>query len=45
MKYLASNVKNIKETLGKMQKYVLSKTIESSKANNIKDLESISKAA
>ena len=39
------DVKNIKETLGRIQKYVLSKTIKSSKANNIKDLKGVSKVA
>jgi len=38
MEYLASDIKNIKESLGRMQKYILGKTIESNKANNIKDL-------
>ena len=45
MEHLASNIKNIKESLGRMQKYILSKTIESNKANNIKDLEDVGKVA
>jgi len=45
MEYLASDISNIKESLGRIQKYILGKTIESNNANNIKDLESISKVA
>jgi len=45
IEHLASNISNIKESLERIQKYILSKTIESNNANNIKDLESISKAA
>jgi len=43
MEHLVLDIKNIKETLGKIQKYVLSKTIESSKANDIKNLEGFGK--
>jgi len=43
IEYLASDIKNIKESLGRMQKYILSKAIESDKANNIKDLKGVSK--
>ena len=43
IKHLALDIKNIKETLGRMQKYVLSKAIESGKANDIKNLESVDK--
>jgi len=43
MEYLASDISNIKESLGRIQKYILGKTIESNNANNIKDLENISK--
>jgi len=41
---LASDIGNIKESLGRIQKYILSKTIESNNANNPKDLEGIGKA-
>jgi len=45
IKHLVSNISNIKESLGRIQKYILSKTIESNNTNNIKDLEGVSKAA
>ena len=45
MEYLASNISNIKESLGRIQKYILSKTIESNNTNNIKDFKGISKVA
>jgi len=45
IEYLASNIKNIKESLGRMQKYILDKTIENNNANSIKDLKDVSKAA
>ena len=45
MEYLASNINNIKESLGRIQKYILSKTIESNNTNNIKDFKGISKVA
>ena len=38
-------MKNIKESLTRIQKYILGKTIEDSDANNIKDLKDISKMA
>ena len=44
MEYLASNIKNIKESLRRMQKFILGKAIKGNKANNIKDLENIGKA-
>jgi len=40
-----SDIKNIKESLTRMQKYILDKTIKGSEANNVKDLESVGKAA
>ena len=43
IEHLVSNISNIKESLGRIQKYILSKTIESNNANNIKDLEGVSK--
>jgi len=45
MEYLASDIKNIKESLTRIHKYILGKSIDGDKANNIKDLESIGKAA
>ena len=44
MEHLASNINNIKESLGRIQKYILGKTIERDNANNIKDLEGVGKA-
>jgi len=45
MEHLASDIKNIKESLQRMQRYILGKAIDGSKANNIKDLKGVSKAA
>ena len=45
MEHLASDIKNIKESLYRMEKYILSKDIKSNKANDIKDLEGLGKAA
>jgi len=45
MEHLASNISNIKESLGKIQKYILGRTIKSDNANNIKDLKDVSKVA
>jgi len=45
MKYLVSDIKNIKESLGRMQKYILSKAIEDNKAHDIPDLKVVSKVA
>ena len=45
MEHLASDISNIKESLERIQKYILNKTIESNNANNIKDLESFGKTA
>jgi len=45
MEYLASNIKNIKELLQRMQRYILGKTINGSKANNIKDLKEVGRVA
>ena len=44
MEYLVSDVKHIKESLRRMQKYILNKSIESNKANDIRDLEDVRKA-
>ena len=43
MEHLVSDVKNIKESLTRIHKYILGKFIDGSKANNVKDLEGISK--
>jgi len=45
MEHLASDVKNIKDSLIRMCKFILGKSIEDDKANNIKDLKGVSKAA
>ena len=45
MEYLASDMKNIKKSLRRMQKFIFNKTIEGDKANDIKDLKGVSKAA
>ena len=44
MEYLAFNALNIKESLIRMWKYIASKSIDSDKANNIKDLNGMGKA-
>ena len=45
IEHLASDIKNIKESLHRMQKYILDKTINGDKANNVKDLEDVGKTA
>ena len=45
MEHIISDIKNIKEFLHRMQKYILDKAIDSNKANNIKDLEGVGKVA
>ena len=45
MEYIGSNIKIIKESLSRMEKFILDKSIDSSKANNIKDFEGLSKVA
>ena len=45
MEHLASDIKHIKELLWRIQKYILNKSIEGDKANNIKNLEGIGEAA
>jgi len=45
MEHLASNIKNIKESLHRMQKYILGKLSNGNKANNVKDLEVVRKIA
>ena len=45
IEHLVSDIKNIKGSLHRMQKYILGKVIDSDKANDIKDLKSIGKVA
>jgi len=45
MEHLDSDIKNIKKSLSRMEKYILSKSIDGNKANNIKDFEGLDKAA
>jgi len=45
MEHLASNAKNIKESLCHMQKHILNKVIDGDKANDIKNLEGIGEVA
>ena len=45
MEHLGLDIKNIKESLFRMEKYILGKGIDSSKANDIKDLKGLGKAA
>jgi len=44
MEHLASDIKNIKDSLIRMRKYILGKSIEGDKANSVKDLEGVGKA-
>ena len=43
IKHLALDIKNIKDSLLRMQNYILSKSIESNKANDIKNLKRVGK--
>jgi len=45
MEHLGSDIKNIKELLSRMEKYVLSQSIDGNKANDIKNFESLGKTA
>ena len=45
MEHLASDVKNIKDSLIRIHKYILDKAIDSSKTNSVKNLEGVGKAA
>jgi len=45
IEHLASDIKNIKDSLIRMHKYILGKTIDGNKANSVKDLKSVGKAA
>jgi len=44
MKRLASDIKNVKESLIRMHKYILSKSIDGKKANKVKDFKGVSMA-
>ena len=44
IEYLASNVLNIKESLFRMQKYIAGKSIDGTKANDVKDIIGMGKA-
>ena len=43
MEHLASDIKNIKDSLYRMRKYIMSKSINEGNTNNVKDLENIGK--
>ena len=45
IEHLVSDNKNIKDSLVRMCKYILGKSIEDDKANSVKDLKSIGKVA
>jgi len=45
IKHLMSDIKHIKKFLRRMQKYILNKSIESDKVNNVKDLKGVGEAA
>jgi len=44
MEHLASDIKIIKDSLSRMCKYILGKSINKDKTNEVQDLESIGKA-
>ena len=44
MEHLVSDTKMIKDSLSRMQKYILGKSIDNNKANNVQNLNSIGKA-
>jgi len=45
MEHLVFDIKIIKDSLSRMYKYILGKSINENKANEVQDLESIGKAA
>jgi len=45
MEHLVLDIRSIKESLVRMKKYIQSKSIKDNKANDIKDIKSISKVA
>jgi len=44
MEYLVSNIKNMKDSLYRIGKYIQDKSIIKENSNSVKDLEGISKA-
>jgi len=44
IEHLALDVQNIKESLSRMRKYILGKSIESDKANEVEDLKNMDKS-
>ena len=44
MEYLVSDIKNIKNSLHRMEKYIKGKSINNSNPNNVKDLKGMGKA-
>jgi len=44
MEHLVSDIKNIKESLSRMYKYILGKTIDRNKANKVQNLKDVGKA-
>jgi len=45
IEHLASDIKNIKNSLSRMCKYILGKTIDGDKANKVQDLKGVGKVA
>ena len=45
IEHLGSNIKMIKELLSRMEKYILGKSIDGSKANDIKNFKGLGKVA
>ena len=45
IEYLVSNIKNFKKSLSKIHKYILNKTIDGNKANEVQNLKNIGKVA
>jgi len=45
MEYLGSDINIIKELLSRMEKFILDKSIDGSKANDIKDFKGLGKVA
>jgi len=45
IEHLISDIKHIKESLRKIQKYILNKSIKDDKTNNVKDLEGVREVA
>ena len=45
MEHLISNIKNIKDSLSRIHKYILGKSIDGNNANKVQDLKGVSKTA